>query len=429
MLDINFIRQHPEKVKRAIELKYSKVDLGRLLEVDQRRRELFSQVELLRAERNKVAQEKNIERGRSIKVELDKLETELDIVTEEFNSMMIQLPNIPDDDVPIGKDAADNVVVRKWGEVRSFDFEVRDHIELGKLLDVIDCETAGKVSGARFTYLKNEAVTLQFALISYAFSVLQNPGLLKEIAAKVSPTLSPKTFVPVLPPVMIRPEVYVKMARLDPTQAEERYHLSVDNLYLIGSAEHTLGPMHMDQVIDQKKLPLRYVGYSTSFRREAGSYGQDVKGILRMHQFDKIEIESFTLAEDSRKEQDFIVAIQEHLMQSLQLPYQVVMVGTGDMGTPDARQIDIETWIPSQGKYRETHSSDLVTDFQSRRLGTKVKREDGKNELVHMNDATVFAIGRTEIAILENFQQADGSVVVPEVLIPYTGFTEIKPKD
>ena len=201
-----------------------------------------------------------------------------------------------------------------------------------------------------------------------------------------------------------------------------------DNLYLIGSAEHTLGAMHMDQTFFEQNLPLRYIGFSTSFRREAGSYGKDTKGILRVHQFDKIEMESFTIPEDSKIEQDFFVAIQEYLMKSLEIPYQVVMICTGDMGTPDARQLDIEAWLPGQNKYRETHTSDLMTDYQARRLNTKVKLKSGKTEFVHMNDATAFAIGRTLIAILENYQQKDGSVLVPKVLQALTGFDKIMPK-
>jgi seryl-tRNA synthetase len=193
---------------------------------------------------------------------------------------------------------------------------------------------------------------------------------------------------------------------------------------LIGSAEHTLGPLHMDETLKEEHLPLRYVGYSTAFRREAGSYGKDTKGILRQHQFDKLEMESFTKPEDGMAEQDFMVAIQEHLMRELKLPHQAVLICTGDMGFPDQRQIDIETWMPGQDTYRETHSADYVGGFQARRLNTKVKRADGSAEPVHMNDATVFAMGRTLIAILENYQQEDGSVAVPEVLRPFMGGKE-----
>jgi seryl-tRNA synthetase len=217
---------------------------------------------------------------------------------------------------------------------------------------------------------------------------------------------------------MMRPEVMEKMARLEPR--EERYHIPGDDMYLIGSAEHTLGPLHMDEIIPAAKLPIRYVGFSTSFRREAGASGKDTRGILRVHQFDKVEIESFTAPEDSEAEQDFFVAIQEYLIQSLELPYRLVMTCTGDQGDPDARHIDLDTWMPGEGKYRETHSADLMTDYQSRRLQTRLRRADGKIEFVHMNDATAFA-GRTLIAILENYQTKEGNVLVPKVLQPYVG--------
>ena len=195
---------------------------------------------------------------------------------------------------------------------------------------------------------------------------------------------------------------------------------------LIGSAEHTLGPIYMDKIIAEKDLPIRFAGYSTAFRREAGTYGKDTNGILRQHQFDKIEMECFTLPEDSLREQDFLVSIQEEILQGLKLPYQVVMVCTGDMGFPDYRQVDLETWMPGQNKYRETHSADHTGNFQSRRLNTRVKRTDGTIEPVHMNDATALAMGRALIAIIENYQQADGSVKIPDILVPYmNGLTEI----
>lgn len=216
------------------------------------------------------------------------------------------------------------------------------------------------------------------------------------------------------------------MARLEPK--DERYYVQSDDLYLVGSAEHTLGPLHMDKVLKEEELPVRYIGYSTAFRREAGSYGKDMKGILRVHQFDKLEMESFSLPEDSVNEQNFFVAIQEYLMQELKVPYRVVQICTGDMGGPDARQIDIECWMPGQNRYRETHTSDLMTDYQARRLNTKVKRKNG-TEFVHMNDATAIAVGRTIIAIMENYQTENGTVKIPKALQKYMfGIKEIKPK-
>lgn len=428
MLDINFIRENKDKVRKVLKARNFDLDLDKLLKLDEQRRELILKVDDLRQQRNLAAKDKNIEKGKEVKEELGSLEDNLKKVEEELNQLLLQFPNIPLEDVPIGKDASENKIIRKWGEVTKLNFKPKDHIELGEKLDIIDIETAGKVSGSRFAYLKNEAVLLQFALINFVLKTLTDEKTLAEIAKKANLEISSKTFIPVIPPVMIKPDVYTRMGRLDPTVLDERYYLPKDDIYLIGSAEHTLGPMHMDQIFEEKNLPLRYIGYSTSFRREAGAYGQDVRGIFRVHQFDKLEMETFTLPEDSQKEQDFIVAIQEYLMQSLGIPYQVVLLCTGDMTTPDARQIDIEAWIPSQERYRETHTSDLMTDYQARRLGTKVRRKNGKSEFVHMNDATAFAIGRTLIAILENNQQADGSVKIPEVLQKYTGFSVIKPK-
>ncbi|HEA84447.1 MAG TPA: serine--tRNA ligase, partial [Candidatus Wildermuthbacteria bacterium] len=300
------------------------------------------------------------------------------------------------------------------------------NMEIGEELDIIDTKKASEVSGARFAYLKGGAALLEFALIHYAFEVLTSERIIKKIANSVKKGYSSTPFIPVVPPVMIRPEVFSKMARLSEDDKDERYYLKQDDLYLVGSAEHTLGPLHMKETLDEKELPKRYVGFSTSFRREAGSYGKDTKGILRVHQFDKLEIESFTTGENSLLEQEFIVALQEYLMQSLKLPYQVVLIATGDMSKPDARQIDIETWMPGQNMYRETHTADLMTDYQARRLNIRVRFKDGTKQFVHMNDATIFAIGRMLIAILENYQKKDGSVKIPVVLQKYLGTKEIK---
>ncbi|MDA1338259.1 MAG: serine--tRNA ligase, partial [bacterium] len=312
-----------------------------------------------------------------------------------------------------------------WGEPKTFDFKVKDHVDIGNSLDILDIDRAGKVTGARFAYLKNEAVLLQFALVNFVFSTLTNKDIVSKIAKQVGSN-SDKVFSPNLPPVFIKAEVMKKMDRFEPV--EDRFYFEKDELVLVGSAEHTMGSYFMDEVIDEKDLPIRFVGYSTVFRREAGSYGKDTRGILRVHQFDKLEMECFTTVDEGKSEQDLLVGIQEYLMQQLQLPYQVVDVCIGDTGRPDYRQYDIETWIPSQDKYRETHSADYMTDFQSRRLNTRYKSRNGESKFVYMNDATAFALGRTLIAILENYQQEDGSVLVPEVLQKYTGFTKIEPK-
>lgn len=406
MLDINYIRENPEKVKQGVAKKQYDISLvDKVLELDVKRRDLIQKVEELRARRNELAKEgKPSEEGKKIKEELKKLEPDLDQVTSEYKQVITEIPNLPLKDVPEGKDESSNRVVRKWGEPPKFDFEPRDHLGIGEALGIIDVERAAKVSGTRFAYLKGDGALLEFALIQHALKILTAEG-----------------FVPVVPPVMVKPDIFRRMARLSQADQNERYYLDQDDLYLVGSAEHTLGPLHMDETIPESKLPIRYLGFSTSFRREAGSYGKDTRGILRVHQFDKLEMETFTIPEDSVKEQDYIVSLQEKLMQSLKIPYQVVVICTGDMAGPDARQIDIESWMPGQNKYRETHTSDLMTDYQARRLNTKVQRKDGKTEFVHMNDATAFAIGRTIIAILENYQQKDGSIIIPEVLRPYLG--------
>jgi len=441
MLDIKFIRENPDKVKEGCKKKFTDHKIvDQVLDVDRKRRELIQEVEKIQAEKNKANErisaaktkeekQKIIGEMREIDKKGDDLKEELKNTEEKFTELMLKIPNLPLDDVPVGEDENSNKPIRKWGTPKKFDFKVKDHVTLGKELDIIDIETAAKVAGTRFNYLKNEAVLLQFALVRYTFDVLTSPKIIRKIADSVERGYPAKTFIPVVPPVMIRPDIYIKMARLSEEDKEERYHFPKDDLYLIGSAEHTLGPLHMDEIIDEKNLPLRYLGYSTSFRREAGSYGKDTRGIFRVHQFDKLEMESFTSPENSLKEQEFFIAIQEYLMQSLKIPYQVVAICTGDAGMPDARQIDIEAWIPSQNKYRETHTSDLMTDYQARRLNIRIRRRDGKTEILHMNDATAFAIGRTLIAIIENYQQKDGSITIPKVLQSYcNGLKVVKKK-
>ena len=363
-----------------------------------------------------------IENGKSIKQELEKKEPRLKELQEHFDELMYLMPNIPSEDTPIGKDESENKVIRSWGEKPEFSFTPKEHFEVAENLDLMDSERAVKVSGSRFLYLKGDLVLMEWAMMMLGFQVLTSETTLQEIARSVGLQISTKPFTPVLPPVMIRPEMHKRMGRLDP---EEMYMLERDNLTLIGSAEHTLGAMYADEVLEEKELPLRMVGFSSAFRREAGSYGKDMKGMLRLHQFNKMEIESFTREEDAEKEQKFIVAIQEYLMQQLEIPYQVVAICTGDMGKPDYRQFDIEAWMPGQGKYRETHTSDLIGDFQARRLNTKVRCKDENMKFVHMNDATVFS-QRPLIAILENNQQEDGSVLVPKVLQQWVGKEKIE---
>jgi seryl-tRNA synthetase len=425
MLDITYIRENPDKVKEACKQKQVVCDVDKILQLDRERKKLLQSIEGLKARQNKLGKA-DIAEAQGLKQQIKAQGPALKGTEEELSRLLLDVPNIPLPDVPVGKDEKENKVIKTWGKIPTFDFTPKDHVTLGQELDLIDTERASVVTGARFAYLKREAALLEFALVQYVLSVLTQEKILKKIADSMEKGYSPKPFIPIVPPVMIRPDVFRKMGRLTEQDKEERYYLQQDDLYLVGSAEHTLGPLHMDEVLEEETLPLRYLGFSTAFRREAGSYGKDIKGILRVHQFDKLEMESFCTPEDSLKEQNFFVAVQEYLMQGLELPYQVVNVCTGDMGKPDARQIDIETWLPGQRKYRETHSADLMQDFQARRLNIRVKRKDGKTEFAHMNDATVFAIGRTIIAILENYQQKDGSVKIPKVLQEYVGKKEIK---
>jgi seryl-tRNA synthetase len=433
MLDIKFIRENQDKVRKTIQDKFSNANLDHLLALDDSRKKLIIESEAIRSRRNEIAQalqsgkdDSVIEESKKLKDTLSLLEKELSEVQLQWQQALQQIPNVPMDDVPVGGDETENKVLSQWGKVPSFDFEIKDHMALGEELGIIDVARAAKVSGARFGYKKGAEVILETALIQFVYKTLTDRQIIAEIAKNVDPKLSDKPFIPVLPPVLIKSDVYTRTARLNPEDADERYKMALDDLYLIGSAEHTLVAMHMDEILDEKELPLRYLGFSTSFRREAGSYGKDTKGMLRVHQFDKLEMESFSTPETSLFEHKFLVAIQEYLMQTLELPYQVVINCTADMGKPNARQVDIETWLPGQNKYRETHSADYMTDYQARGLNIKYRKKDGSTDFVHTNDATALAMSRIPIAILENNQQKDGSVAVPKVLVPYTGFDVIK---
>lgn len=422
MLDIKFIRENPDIVRQALQNKNRTVDIDRVLALAEERKVAAQALDELNRKKNEAASTRDIEAGRQIKEDTRVAEEKHQELEKELVKLLIQIPNIPSPDTPVGKDETENRVIRTWGEKPAFSFEPKAHWDLGPELEIINTEKAGEISGARFAYIMGDLARLQFALIQYVFASLTEKAVLEKIIANAGLSVEAKPFVPVVPPVFMRSNVMNRMARLDPI--DDRFYFEKDDLVLVGSAEHTLGPLHMDETLPESALPIRYVGYSTAFRREAGSYGKDTKGILRQHQFDKIEIETFCKPEDGYQEQDFLVAVQEYFMQELKLPYQVVLVCTGDMGFPDQRQIDIETWMPGQNTYRETHSSDYVGGFQARRLNTKVKRADGTSEPVHMNDATVFAIGRTFIAIIENNQQEDGSILIPEVLRPYMGGKE-----
>ena len=432
MLDINYIRANRRKVEDAIHNKGYEIDLAEILALDDERKSLSQKIDDLRQERNKIsAQMKNgkpdqelIEKGKSLKKELSELEPKLSDVEKNYISKLKTVPNVPEDDVPIGLSEDENEVAEVCGKPRQFDFEPKNHYEIGLERNWIDKERASKVTGARFAYIKGDMVKLQMAIVNFVIDSLSDERVIKEIIEKNGlDGLSTKPFTPVLPPLMLRTEMYDAMDRLEPQ--DDRYKIEGEELWLQGSAEHVLGSMHANEIFAEKELPARYLGYATSFRQEAGTYGKDMEGIIRMHQFDKLEMESFSTKETSRKEHEFFVAIQRWLLEQLTLPYRVIRKCTFDIGKPDARGIDMEVWLPGQNKYRETHTADYMTDYQSRRLNTRVRRENGEVELVHTNDATAFALGRIMIAVIENNQNKDMTVRVPEVLRKYLNGKEI----
>lgn len=414
MLDISYIRKNSKEVEEGAKKKGHTIDIGRLLDVDTKRREAIGAVETKRAEQNSAGEsipslegeekQKAIDAQKILKTEVKRLEEELTPINAEFEKLMRSIPNLPMPDVKFGESEEDNEELRRVGEPTTFDFEPKDYMELGEALGTVDTERASKVSGARFAYLLGDIAMLEFALMQYALHLL-----------------TPKGFIPAIPPVMIRPETMAGMGYMD-NHADEIFQMKDDELVLVGTSEQAMGPMHMGENLDVNNLPLRYVAWSPCFRREAGSYGKDARGILRLHQFNKMEMFSFTRPDTSEEEHEFLLACQEELMKGLGLPYRVVRQCTGDMGTPSARTYDIETWIPSQSTYRETHSTSTTTDFQSRRLNITFKNpETQKREFVHMLNGTAFADTRILIAIMENYQQADGTIRIPDVLVPYMG--------
>ncbi len=429
MLDIRYIREHAARVQEASEQKGYHPDITHLLQLDEERRELLGKVEELRKERNDVSSqakqqkpnEQQITRGRALKTEIAELEDRLRVVDDEFIVLLKQVPNMPLDYVPVGTSEDGNVVAKTVGEQPRFDFDPKNHWEIALARDWIDKERAAKVAGARFAYVKGDLVRLHFALMSYGMDVLTDEAVLQRIIQENDLQVPHKPFTLVMPPAVARTDVYDATARLN--KEEQTYKLADDDLWLNASAEHVMAPMYLGEILDEAQLPVRLVGYTTAFRREAGTYGKDTEGILRMHQFDKLEMESFTTAETGLEEHRFMIAIQEYLMQQLELPYRVLQKCTADIGGPNAAGVDLDTWLPGQQKYRETHTADYITDYQARRMQTRVRRESGELEFVHTNDATAFS-QRPLIAIIENNQRADGTITVPRVLRPYLGGRE-----
>lgn len=418
MLDIKFIRENPQTVKDGAGKKNIKIDVDNLLKLDEEKRKLLAKIEEIRAEKNKANKEMQKEGTdkEEIIAEMKKLENKnkgLDDKFKEINTNLEKelrkVPNLPFDEVPIGASDKENKVIRKEGEIKEFDFPLRDYLEIGEKTDTIDLKRAAKVSGARFGILKNEAVSLHFAFINLVMEVTSKYG-----------------FIPILPPVMIKKEMMQGMGYVERGE-DEIYKIEKDDFYLIGTSEQVIGPTHSREVFEIKDLPKRYVGYSPCFRREAGSYGKDTKGILRVHQFEKLEMFSFTLPEKSKEEHELLLKIEEELMNLLEIPYQVIDICTGDLGDPAAKKYDIEAWMPGQNEYRETHSTSNCTDFQSRRLNIRYKGKE-KPEFVHTLNGTALAIGRTLIALYENYQEKDGSVSIPNSLSKYLPFEKINIK-
>ncbi|MFA5392150.1 MAG: serine--tRNA ligase [Candidatus Paceibacterota bacterium] len=421
MLDIKFIRENPDKVKKDISKKGVDPSLvDNVLDLDKKSRELIQQIDSLRAKKN-IAEEKLLKEKeenpacadkkkgildvlKQVKLVLKDEGKELEKLEQEYQKLMSSIPNLPLEDVIVGKDERDNQVLKEVGKKAKFNFTPKDYLTLGESLDIIDTKRAGKTSGSRFGFLKREAAQLEIALVHLAFDKLIKKG-----------------FISVIPPVLIKPEPFWGMGYLDRGK-EEVYHLEKDDLYLIGTAEQIIGPMHMNEILREEELPLRYAGFSSCFRREAGSYGKDTKGILRVHQFDKVEMFIFSKPEDAQKEHEILLSIEEELMKSLGIPYRVINICSGDLGDPAAKKYDIEAWLPGQGEYRETHSTSNCTDYQARRLNIKyLNSKTSKNEFVYTLNGTALAIGRVIIAILENYQTKEGFVRIPKALVPYMG--------
>jgi len=425
MLDIQYIRENAAMVSEKSKQKGYSSDISKLIELDEKRRKLQTEIEQLRAQRNELAStlksqkpnDEKLDEGRKLKDNISKLESLLAPIELAYYQLLKQVPNIPLDTVPIGSTEADNVIIKKVGSIPVFDFTVRSDAELGILWDLIDKDRAVKVAGTRFAYIKGGLVQLQFAIMQYVIHTLSNEHILKKLVRDNNLNITTTPFIPVLPPAVAMTHVYEATGRLN--GEEQTYKLADDELWLNASAEHTLCPMYMNEIIPEESLPIRYIGFTTAFRREAGTYGKDAEGIFRMHQFDKLEMEVFSTPETGLAEHQLLVLIQEYLVHSLELPYEVIQKCTADIGKPNAQGIDINVWMPAQQAYRETHTADYMGDYQTRDLKTRVRRQNGLVDFVHTNDATAFALGRIMKAIMENYQTKEGHITIPNILIPY----------
>ena len=411
MLDIKLIRENPETVREGIVKKGYDVSLvDNLLKIDQEYRQLLSEIENLRAKRNTFTKV-DIAKGKEVKEKLKKLEPQVEEKKNEVNNLLMQIPNLPHPSVPAGRGEKDNVEVRKWGTPRKFDFELKDHLELGKTLDILDFETGAKVAGSQFYYLYNEGALLELALIQLAFNLLQKEG-----------------FTPVITPDLAKSRYYLGTGYLPKGDEAQTYTLDGEDLGLIATAEVTLAGKHADEVIPEEKLPIKYIGYSHCFRKEAGAYGKYSKGLYRVHEFTKAEMFIYCRPEESDKYHQHILEMEEKIYQSLNLPYRVVEMCTGDLGAMAARKFDVEAWMPGRGDYGEITSTSNCTDYQSRNLNIRLKRKNGELEYLHMLNGTAIVTTRVPLAILENYQNADGSVTIPDILQPIMGRDKILPK-
>lgn len=413
MLDINFIRSHPKLVREAFRKRKVNISVENLLKIDEKRRKLIQEIEKLRKEKNAISRtgkETNLAQAREIKEALKKKEPLLKKTEEELSKVLLSLPNIPDPEVPPGEGEEDNKVIRKWGEPPKFDFTPKGHLELGKTLDILDIERGVKVSGSGFYYLKNEGALMEMALMEYTIHKLIEKG-----------------FQFLLTPDLVKERAMVGTGFF-PIEKDEVYQIERDQLYLVGTAEVPLASYRSDEILDENELPLRYTAFSSCFRREAGSYGKETRGVFRVHQFNKVEMFVISRAEDSEQEHQKLVTISEEIMQELKIPYEIVINCLGDLGFPNRKRYDLNAWMPYWNAYRETHSASNDSDFQARRLNIRYRTKKGEIKFCHTLNNTALASPRIMVALLENYQRRDGSVAVPEVLYPYLKFRQIKPK-
>ena len=415
MIDPQLLKTNIEAIEENIRKRDLDIDLDKLKLLDESRRALKFESEKLRAEQKKLgkeiasASEKEkvilLEKAEKISDKVKSLSEETQQKDEEFFDAWIKIPNIVNSSSPVGKTDEDNKEIKKVGEPKSIKNPMT-HLEIGENLGLIDVERASKISGSRFSYLFGDLVKIQFNLVSYTLNKLSEKG-----------------FNPTIPPVLVRENALFGTGFF-PDDSDQVYEVQNDDLFLVGTSEVSLAALHTDEIIDIEKLPLRYAGYSTCFRREAGTYGKDTSGIFRVHQFDKVEMFSFCDPEKSNEEHEHILAIEEEILKDLEIPYRVVDVCTGDLGASAAKKYDIEAWIPSQQKYREVTSCSNTTDFQARRLNMRTKNENG-NTILHTLNGTALAVGRILIALLENNQQSDGSVTFSDDLGKILGVNKL----